>query len=136
MRLVQPTVLLVLASALLVFGPQMAHAEPDPAPVGDWEGVLEIPGGSLRFVLHVARTEDGTLSATLDSPDQGDFDIPTGAVTYENDTLTVMVPHLNASYQGQVGENVIDGTWSQRGRNFPLRLEPMAEEMEAGVARP
>lgn len=136
MRLIQSALLLVLTSALLGFGPRVAHAEPDPAPVGDWHGILEVPGVSLRFVLHVARTEDGSLAATLDSPDQGDFDIPAGAVTYENDTLTVRVPQLNASYQGQVGENVIDGTWSQNGRQFPLMLEPMTEELEAGVERP
>ena len=135
MRFIHSTFVLVLASALVVLGPPMAHADPDPAPVGDWQGTLEVPGRSLRFVLHVEREEDGTLSATLDSPDQGDFDIPTGEVTYENDTLTVRVPHLNATYQGQVRENVIDGVWSQHGRNYPLELEPMTEEVEVGVAR-
>ena len=38
--------------------------------VGSWVGTLDA-GMKLRVVFHIARTDDGKLRATLDSPDQG-----------------------------------------------------------------
>lgn len=127
MRPARTTLLLALSGALLLAVPQPTHASPDPTPVGDWQGTLTFPGGSLLFVMHVMRSEDGTLSATLDSPDQGEFGIPTGAVTFEDGILTVDVPQVDGTYRGRVGEDRIDGTWSQHGQSLPLDLEPMGE---------
>ena len=38
---------------------------------GRWGGTLELPGQSLRLAFVIAVDADGKLSATFDSPDQG-----------------------------------------------------------------
>ena len=37
---------------------------------GDWQGTIKTGMGELRLVLHVTKNADGTLKATVDSPDQ------------------------------------------------------------------
>ena len=43
---------------------------------GDWQGTLDTGGPQLRLALHITAVKDGTLSATLDSVDQGVNAIP------------------------------------------------------------
>ncbi|MGP8176278.1 MAG: hypothetical protein ACLP7O_17270, partial [Terracidiphilus sp.] len=43
---------------------------------GDWQGTLITPGPQLHLVLHIAAAKDGSLTATLDSVDQGANGIP------------------------------------------------------------
>jgi pimeloyl-ACP methyl ester carboxylesterase len=50
-------------------------AGPPPNLSGAWEGMLDA-GVKLRLVIHLAQQKDGTLTATLDSVDQGAFGIP------------------------------------------------------------
>jgi hypothetical protein len=40
-------------------------------PEGSWAGKLQLPGVSLRIVLHVKAAAAGAYTATLDCPDQG-----------------------------------------------------------------
>src|SRR5579863_3109421 len=37
---------------------------------GDWQGTLSAGGTELRLVLHITKSSDGSLKATLDSIDQ------------------------------------------------------------------
>ena len=37
---------------------------------GDWQGTLPMGMGEIRIVLHITKAPDGSLKATLDSPDQ------------------------------------------------------------------
>ena len=55
---------------------------------GDWKGKLEVQGTSLTLVFHIS-DKDGTLSATLDVPDQGAMGLPLSDVTFENNILKV-----------------------------------------------
>ncbi|MCO4747009.1 MAG: alpha/beta fold hydrolase [Proteobacteria bacterium] len=95
-------------------------ASPD-AVVGDWIGDLVIPGASLRLALHI--TGDDDLAATLDSPDQGGFGIPASSVTFSGDQLRVEVAALGATYEAKAVDGALDGTFSQGGGSFELRLE-------------
>src|SRR5690606_39165539 len=102
-----------------------AHAQaPTRAPatvVGDWLGTLEVPGARLRIVFHIVEDEGG-LTATMDSPDQGAFGIETGAVVLAGDSLTIEVPAAFGRYTGEVRGDTITGTWSQGGASLPLVL--------------
>jgi hypothetical protein len=49
---------------------------------GIWEGKLKVPGTELRIVFKISKNSDGTLTATLDSPDQGATDIPVEEVIF------------------------------------------------------
>ncbi|HRX50005.1 MAG TPA: alpha/beta fold hydrolase [Candidatus Krumholzibacteria bacterium] len=97
--------------------------------VGVWDGVLEVPGGSLALVLHVDEDDAGAWSASLDSPDQGVFGMKAGEVRWEAPRLTVDFPSLSARYVGAMdaaGAN-LEGTWSQGGGALPLALVRRAD---------
>src|SRR5216683_3208656 len=55
----------------LSLGPTLAKAADAQPIVGDWEGTLD-PGAQpkKRIVVHISAAQDGTLSGTIDYPDQ------------------------------------------------------------------
>ena len=59
---------------------------------GAWNGMLLLPGGVLKLVLHIERNEGG-YTASLDSPAQGVLGIPVDMPVFnggDSDTLAVM----------------------------------------------
>jgi hypothetical protein len=104
-------VLLVLAATGVAQGPDVA---------GDWQGNLETGMGSLRIVLHIAKSPEGSLKATLDSPDQAIVGMPVDALTLDGSRLKFIVKASNGSYEGTVKNNgSINGNWSQP-KKMPL----------------
>lgn len=93
--------------------------------VGDWEGTLAVGETRLRLVFHLKRSDDGTLDATIDSPDQGASGIPVERVTIEGDSITFDVSAIGAGYAGELtaDRQAIEGKWSQSGWTFPLRVD-------------
>jgi pimeloyl-ACP methyl ester carboxylesterase len=83
--------------------------------VGTWQGKLNV-GVELRLVLHVKLQPDGTLSSTLDSPDQNAFDIPTDTTIAKGNELGFEMSKLNVSFTGKLtNDTTIDGTFTQGG---------------------
>jgi fermentation-respiration switch protein FrsA (DUF1100 family) len=100
---------------------------------GTWNGVLDFQGmQQLRIVFHIEEN-NGVYTATMDSPDQGAFGIPTQSVSYEHPNLTIDMSALGAKYTGTVAEDFssINGTFSQAGMNLELNLGRAEVEMEA-----
>jgi hypothetical protein len=97
-------------------------AQDAPDPVGDWTGELGAGGAQLTLVFHVARAEDGALTSTMDSPDQGAHGISTGSTTLVGDTLTIEVTVAGGRYVGTIAGDTLTGTWSQGGQDFALVL--------------
>ena len=87
---------------------------------GAWRGTLCVGPMSLNVVLNLEQTEQG-LTATLDSPDQNAKGIPATA-SIDGDKLTVNVAMLGAKYVATVDDGILDGTFSQSGQSFPLKL--------------
>jgi fermentation-respiration switch protein FrsA (DUF1100 family) len=94
---------------------------------GDWEGTLSAGGVSLRQILHISAAKDGTLSATMDSVDQGADGIPVSAITLNGSKLKLTLEAVHGVYEGAVNEDAteIDGTWSQ-GTPLALNLKRAA----------
>ena len=119
-----PLLLAVLAVAWgLTVLPARARAEQAPAVVGNWEGTLDAGDqGKLRVVLHVTQAKDGSLSATMDSPDQNATGIPVTTITYKEPALHFESEPIHGSYDGKMNkENTeIAGNWSQGGETLPL----------------
>lgn len=90
-----------------------------------WQGVLKVPSGELRIVFKISKAEDGSLTATMDSPDQGAFDIPTSKTSVENDSLRIEASSIGGLFAGKVNpdSSTIDGQWQQSGMTFPLVLK-------------
>ncbi|WP_348262729.1 hypothetical protein P8935_23430 [Telmatobacter sp. DSM 110680] len=105
-------------------------ATTQPAIAGDWAGTLTAGPAQLRLVLHITAAKDGSLSATLDSIDQGANGIPINTVTYKDGKVTLDVEAVHGNYEGTVSKDAsgIDGTWTQ-GQPLPLsfkRAQPQA----------
>lgn len=115
------------ASAAAVWSPTPAAADSPTAAdfVGRWQGVLTVGDNDLRLVFEVDRSDDGTLHATLDSPDQGATGIPVAAVTVDGSSIRFDVRVLAAEYEGRLADDrqAIDGEWRQSGMAFPLDVE-------------
>ena len=110
--------------ALSALAASWVRAEPAPAAPampgvhGDFVGTL---AGQLRLQLHIAAAADGTLSGTLDSPNQGAMGIPCADFHVEGNALTFAVPTVGGTWKGTIekgGESLV-GTWSQ-GNPLPL----------------
>ena len=98
---------------------------------GTWLGTLTVPGAELRIVFNIEGAGD-SLTATLDSPDQGATGIPASNVTLEGDSLEVQVASIMGAFRGKIGANGerIEGTWAQGGQAFPLAVERTGEVPE------
>jgi hypothetical protein len=104
--------LALLAGLVLMLAPS-CNAQAQLA--GDWQGTLSAGSVQLRLVLHVTAAKDGSLTATLDSVDQGAYGIPVTSVTFKDSKFSLVVDAVHGTYDGIVNKDAseIDGTWSQ-----------------------
>lgn len=103
---------------------------------GIWEGQLKVPGTELRIVFNISKNQDGALTATLDSPDQGVTDIPVEEVIFKDNTLHLEVKSAGSVFEGNVSEDflVIEGEWKQSGQALPLTVKRVDKAVE--ILRP
>ena len=95
---------------------------------GRWVGKLQVTGGQLTLVLRIQESESGKLSAFLDSPDQGAYDIPCDSVVYSAPHLKVIMGAIGGQYEATLEDNSLRGQFIQGGASSPLVLTPSAEE--------
>ena len=103
---------------------------------GAWKGTLELPGGaSLRLIFRFDADESGALSASMESPDQGEGLTPAASASLEGDAVTIEFPTLKGRYRGTLAESGddISGTWSQLGE-IPLALERVKDDTKEASA--
>lgn len=92
---------------------------------GIWQGALKVSGIQLRIVFNISKADDGSLKATMDSPDQGVKGIKVEKATFVESKVILSMPMLKGEYNGTLDETgmKIAGTWTQSGRTFQLDLE-------------
>ena len=102
--------------------PTMMAADPSPI-IGNWEGTLD-PGAQpkKRIVVHIAAAEDGSLSGTIDYPDESASGAMITAINYKEPALHFESNSGQISYDGTMNKenSAIAGTWKQGAS--PLRL--------------
>ena len=103
------------------------HAQDASSLQGDWIGELNLGNQTLRIVFHVTMDEEGGLSSTMDSPDQGAKGIRVQSTSFENGTIEMKVASIGGTYKGVLSGGEIDGTWSQGPGSLPLILKRMTE---------
>lgn len=99
---------------------------------GNWAGTISVGAIELRVIVKITADESGSLTATMDSPDQGAKDIPVDSVILVADSLYLKLPPLSANFAGQYfseGDSVA-GFWSQGGMSLPLTLTRAGEIQE------
>jgi fermentation-respiration switch protein FrsA (DUF1100 family) len=82
------------------------------------------------MVFNLSRADDGTLTATMDSPDQGAMGIPVSEVSYTSGVLLLRSAAVQGEFEGQFTEAGLEGHWRQGGGEFALVLE-RSEPVEA-----
>jgi len=98
---------------------------------GDWNGKISISGIYLRIVFHISE-KDKTYGATLDSPDQGAYDLPVDSIRFNNPDLKMVMTKLGAEYIGKYDAetNQINGNFNQAGQSFSLDLTKSKTKIE------
>lgn len=92
-------------------------------PYGDWYGTLVTPNGSLRLALHITKPDTGARM-TMDSIDQGASGIAAAEATVVGNKVSGEWPNMRGKLSGEVNEagSELNATWSQSGRDLPLKL--------------
>jgi len=122
------TLHVLLLAVLLGMGiaPSLIRAADTPAIVGNWEGTLD-PGGQpkKRIVVHIAADQDGTLTGTIDYPDQQVSGVQITAITYKEPNLHFESAGIPGSYDGAMNKenSQITGTLKQGGTPLSLVLK-------------
>jgi hypothetical protein len=107
-----------------------AKFEPVPAstPVGKeiagtWEGSLYAGGTTLRLVVKLSNGADGKATGTLVSVDQGGVELPLAAIVQTGAHLKFLVRAVAGTFEGDLKDGQLTGTWSQGPGNLPLVLK-------------
>ena len=112
------------ALAFLFFGFSLALAMGARAQsvVGDWQGSVNDSGTEHRFVLHVS-SSGGSLSATLDLPDEFDFGNAVNSISFADSTLKFALGPF--SYEGKMSSDgsTIDGAFTHETEKAPAVLK-------------
>jgi len=87
---------------------------------GTWTGTLEANGTALHLVLKLANQASGVATGTLVSLDQGSAEIPIVAVIQTGTHLKLLVRSIGGTYEGDLKDGQLTGTWSQGGGSLPL----------------
>lgn len=130
----------VISTALISVitgSPFPARAAEEPVMIaGSWEGSIRIQGSGLRIVFNISGSEEGALSGTLDSPDQGATGIPISEITVRGDSLFIDVSVVGGRFAGKYDgqRDIFAGSWNQSSMEFPLELR--RSEAPAGPVRP
>jgi pimeloyl-ACP methyl ester carboxylesterase len=103
---------------------------------GNWAGSLQAGDAVLHLVLHVAKAEDGSFKATIDSLDQGVYGIEVTDLTQNGLELRFSVSSVGVLYEGKISKDHsgIQGVWSQGNVGLPLSFHRQAAG--AGARKP
>ena len=106
-------------------GDAKIEPQPNSTPIakeleGSWEGTLDVEGTSLRLVLKLSTGADGAGAGTLISVDQGGAEIPVTAVVQKDNRLMLVVRGIAGTWEGDVADGVLKGTWTQGPATRPL----------------
>ncbi len=106
----------------------------DKGPAGFWQGVIKVGAIELRVVLNVTAGTDGSLTATLDSPDQGAKGIPVDEVSVKDKEVKLELKKIKASFEGKLSDDgkEMAGTWTQGGADFPLTFKRLDKAPDYG----
>jgi pimeloyl-ACP methyl ester carboxylesterase len=139
LALVFPLFSAVFAALANAQAPAIHKAQPPRSPAtleGNWAGSLQAGDAVFHLVLHVSKSPDGALKATIDSLDQGVYGIEITPLTQNDSDVRFSVPSVGVQFEGKfsAGHSGIEGTWSQGNVGIPLSFHRQAGG--AGAKKP
>ena len=122
--------IMVSSISMVVFAQQQDTSEISIE--GIWEGKLKVPGIEIRIVCKISKNPDGSLTATLDSPDQGVTGIPVEKVMVKDNTLYLEINSVGGIFEGKISSDffTIEGHWKQSGQTLPLTVKRVDKAVE------
>ena len=123
----------LIAPVVLVATAANAHET-----AGYWTGTLEVGSTQLPVGVALEQAEGGAWTGALDSPSQGAFDIPLEVEVADGDRLVLAVAAIGGRYEGRWNdeEKSWDGTWTQGGQPFVLKLQRGERPERAAAPKP
>src|SRR5260370_17280969 len=109
---------------MLLVAAQLGMAQGGPGIAGNWLGTLEPGAVKLRLAVKVAKGADGSLSAKLDSLDQGANDLPVSSIVQTGTAVKFELQVVGGSFEGTLNGDgsEISGAWKQGAGTRPLVL--------------
>ncbi len=91
---------------------------------GDWEGSLETPGRAFRVIFHFRNQTDGTVAATIDTPESGGMGLPLNDVKQTGRKVEVGIRIAHAAFQGTLNpeKTELAGQFTHEQTGVPLTL--------------
>ncbi len=91
---------------------------------GDWEGSVQAPGRALKILFHFRNQPDGTVAATVDTPDSGAFGLPLNDVKQTGQKVELGMKIAHATFQGTLNPATgqLEGEFKHEDTGFPLTL--------------
>ncbi len=123
-------ILLVLATALFAFN-AFSQEEFKPETLkGSWLGKLHVQNFEMRLVFNISIDGNGSLLATMDSPDQGATGIKMGEIKFSENNLKINAPAIRGYFEGMMvnGDSIL-GNWNQNGQSFELPLKKQTKSV-------
>ncbi|UCH63153.1 MAG: hypothetical protein JSU77_01480 [Fidelibacterota bacterium] len=82
---------------------------------GRWKAVFETPEGDQESFLNIQKSSDGTLTATMDSPAYGAYNVPLN-FSFENGVVNWEIEQVGVSFDGKlIDPSTIEGAILQSG---------------------
>ena len=103
--------------------------------LGNWYGLLNLPDGPSRVVLHVM-DEGGVYTAAIDRPDENLYDIQVDELGLFDRQLSLVVKAHEANYVGRMdpSSSFINGVMSVSGTDYPLIFQRKKIDAPKGSA--
>ncbi len=103
---------------------------------GIWLGALNPGSLNLRVLFKISKAADGTLTATLDSIDQGAEGLKISSIRVDGDSVRLKLKEPIAEFEGTISEDgsQISGEWRQGSGVLPLVIK--RQEKAPDLARP
>ena len=102
---------------------------------GQWDGTINIAGTQLAIMVKI-RPAGGSLSATIDIPQQGVVDLPLDGVSQNGDAIQFAIASAGAAFDGSLDGETIRGEFTQSGAAGTFELQRTAELGELPAAPP
>ena len=96
---------------------------------GNWLGTLDTRPVKLRIALKVTKATDGSLTARLDSLDQGAMDLPIATIRQSGLAVAFELEAIGGSYEGTLTANGSElvGEWKQGRSGSAVHVPPRGE---------
>jgi len=131
------TFLLLFLLNLLRMAPTLQAQSAGSPLAGEWVGSIDLPGAALELSLLFEAQKDGSWAGRLNIPAQRIKEMALADLRVTSDSISFRLPEVpgDASFQGAIKPELIEGTFRQAGQRFPMRLRPKDEKAEELLAQ-